>query len=213
MTCEEFRRVLPELGSGHRIEQDAHLKSCGACSDLLEDLNAISREARLLQGSEDPSPWVWNSIEVALRQEGLIGQPQLQHPQTPAPVLDWRLRWLVPLVATLVIVFGALIYQRGTGQPQLSEKRMPPAGVVTANLQSGEVMVGEDLQLLKTVSERTPAMRATYEADLRSVNAYIRDAEQSVNSNPNDEVAQQYLSSAYEQKAMVYEMALDRSLP
>jgi len=215
MTCEEFRRVLPELGSGHRIEQDAHLQSCGACSDLLEDLNAISREARLLQGSEDPSPWVWNSIEVALRQEGLIRQPQLQHLQTPVPMQGWRLRWLAPLVATVVIVFGVLIYQRGTGQPQLAERQPPPAGVVTANLQpkSAEVMGGEDLQLLKTVSERTPAMRATYEADLRSVNAYIRDAEQSVNSNPNDEVAQQYLSSAYEQKAMVYEMALDRSLP
>ena len=58
-----------------------------------------------------------------------------------------------------------------------------------------------------------PSMRAEYEANLRSVNAYIRDAEESADSDPNDEVAQQYLRNAYEQKAMVYEMALDRSLP
>jgi hypothetical protein len=95
----------------------------------------------------------------------------------------------------------------------MSEQHSPPAGVVTANLQPADVMGGEDLQLLKTVGERTPSMRATYEADLRSVNAYIRDAEQSAHSDPNDEVAQQYLRNAYEQKAMVYEMALDRSLP
>jgi hypothetical protein len=213
MTCEEFRRVLPELGSGHGIEQEKHLKSCCECSDLLADLNAISQQARLLQGSEDPSPWVWNSIEVALRQEGLIRQPQLEHPRTPAPLLGWRLRWLVPLAATILIVFGALIYQRGTGQPQMAEQHTPPAGVVTANLQPADVMGGEDLRLLNTVGERMPSMRATYEADLRSVNAYIRDAEQSAHSNPNDEVAQQYLTNAYEQKAMVYEMALDRSLP
>jgi hypothetical protein len=212
MTCEEFRRVLPELGSGHGIEQEKHLKSCCECSDLLADLNAISQQARLLQGSEDPSPWVWNSIEVALRQEGLIRQPQLEHQRTPAPLLGWRLRWLVPLGATLVLVFGVLIYQRGTGQPQMAKQPSPPAGV-TANLQPADVMGGEDLQLLNTVGERMPSMRATYEADLRSVNAYIRDAEQSAHSNPNDEVAQQYLTNAYEQKAMVYEMALDRSLP
>jgi hypothetical protein len=213
MTCEEFRRVLPELGSGHRIDHDEHLELCCACSDLVADLNAISQEARLLQSSEDPSPWVWNSIEIALRQEGLIRQPQLEQSRLISPALSWRLRWLMALAATLLIVFGILIYQRGTGQPQLAERPLPAAGVVTANLQSAEAMGGEDLQLLKTVSERTPSMRDTYEADLRSVNAYIRDAEQSVKSNPNDEVAQQYLRSAYEQKAMVYEMALDRSLP
>jgi hypothetical protein len=80
--------------------------------------------------------------------------------------------------------------------------------VVTA-----DAMVGDDAQLLNTVAERTPSMRASYEADLRSVNAYIRDAELSAHNDPNDEVAQQYLRNAYEQKAMVYEMALDRSLP
>jgi hypothetical protein len=213
MTCEEFKRVLPELGSGHGIEQEEHLRSCCACSDLIADLNAISQEARLLQSSEDPSPWVWNSIEVTLRQEGLIRQPQFEHSRPPAPALGWRLRWLVPLAATLLIGFGALIYQKGTGQPQIAQQPSPAAGVVTADLQPAEVMAGEDLQLLKTVSERTPSMRDTYEADLRSVNAYIRDARQSAESNPNDEVAQQYLRSAYEQKAMVYEMALDRSLP
>ncbi len=85
MTCEEFKRVLPELGSGHGIEQEEHLKSCCACSDLVADLNAISKEARFLQGSEDPSPWVWNSIEVALRQEGLIRQPQLRIRKRPHP--------------------------------------------------------------------------------------------------------------------------------
>jgi predicted anti-sigma-YlaC factor YlaD len=84
MTCEELERVLPELGDGHTIEQEAHLKSCSACSDLVADLNAISQQARLLQGSEQPSPWIWNSIEVALQQEGLIRQPHLVRSQ-PAP--------------------------------------------------------------------------------------------------------------------------------
>jgi len=210
MTCEEFERVLPELGDGHSIEREAHLRSCSACSDLVADLNAISQQARLLQGSEEPSPWVWNSIEVALRQEGLLRQPHPEHPRTPAPLLGWKLRWLVPATAMFLVAIGVLIFERGTGQPRVAEQKPQPVGVETAGLQP---MAGDDLQLLETVGERMPSMRAEYEANLQSVNAYIRDAEQSAHSDPNDEVAQQYLRNAYEQKAMVYEMALDRSLP
>jgi hypothetical protein len=216
MTCDEFERVLPELGSGHSIEQEEHLRSCSACSDLVADLNAISRQARLLQGSEEPSPWVWNSIEVALRQEGLIRQPQQERSFVHPPRLSWKLRWLVPAAAVFLVVFGVLLRQRGTGVAQLAKQQSRPADVVTADpqlLNQAEVMAGDDLQLLNTVASRMPSMRAAYEANLRAVNAYIRDAEQSAHSDPNDEVAQQYLRNAYEQKAMVYEMALDRSLP
>jgi hypothetical protein len=208
MTCEEFERVLPELEGGHSIEQEAHLKSCSACSDLVKDLNAISQQARLLQSSEEPSPWVWNSIAVSLRQEGLIHQPQPERARTLAPLLGWKLRWLVPLAAAFLIVFGVLLHERGGVQPDVAKQATPPAGVVTADL-----MASEDQQLLNTVAARTPSMRDAYEENLRSVNAYIRDAKQSADSDPNDEIAQQYLMNAYEQKAMVYEMALDRSLP
>jgi len=210
MTCEEFERVLPELGSGHSNELEEHLKSCLACSDLVGDLNAISQQARLLQASEEPSPWVWKSIEASLQQEGLIRQPQQERARTLVPLLGWKLRWLVPAAAMFLVVFGVLMFQRGTGQPHVAEQQPLPVGVETAGLQP---MAGDDLQLLKTVGERMPSMQAEYEANLRSVNAYIRDAEQSAHSDPNDEVAQQYLRNAYQQKAMVYEMALDRSLP
>jgi hypothetical protein len=208
MTCEEFERVLPELGSGHNSEQEEHLKYCSACSGLVGDLNAISQQARLLQASEEPSPWVWKSIEVSLQQEGLIHQPQREPARTLVPLLGWKLRWLVPLAAALLVVFGVLLHERGGVQPDLAKRVARPVGVVTADL-----MPSEDQQLLNTVAARMPSMRDAYEANLRSVNAYIRDAQQSANSDPNDEVAQQYLMNAYEQKAMVYEMALDRSLP
>jgi hypothetical protein len=209
MTCEEFERVLPELEGGYTIEQEAHLKSCSACSDLTSDLNAIAQQARLLEGSEEPSPWVWNSIELALRQDGLIRQSKPERSSSLVPLLGWKLRWLVPLAAAFLVTFGLFMHQRKTFQPQVS------VNSGTAVLQPGEgvEMASEDQQLLNTVAARTPSMRAAYETNLRSVNAYIRDAEQSAQSNPNDEVAQQYLLSAYEQKAMVYEMALDRSLP
>jgi hypothetical protein len=45
------------------------------------------------------------------------------------------------------------------------------------------------------------------------VDAGIQDAEASAEANPNDEEVQQYLIDAYDQKAMVYQLAMDRSLP
>ena len=209
MTCEEFERVLPELGNNHSIEQEEHLKSCSACSGLVSDLSAISKQGRLLRASEEPSPWVWNSIEVALRQEGLIREQPGNLRVHPAR-LSWKLRWLVPAAAAGLIFFGVLLHERG-GIPAHEAKQESPVGVVTADLQA-EGMPREDMQLLNSVAARTPSMRDAYEQNLRAVNAYIHDAEQSAHNDPNDEVAQQYLRNAYEQKAMVYEMALDRSL-
>ena len=70
----------------------------------------------------------------------------------------------------------------------------------------------EDQQILDAVALQAPMMKASYEDNLRSVNAYIRDAESSLQQDPYDQEARQYLMEAYEQKAMLYDMALNRSL-
>jgi len=44
---------------------------------------------------------------------------------------------------------------------------------------------------------------------LRSVNAYIREAQAYLDQNPGDEDARQHLMEAYQQKAMLYQLALD----
>lgn len=210
MTCDEFERVLPELEGDRSSEQEQHLRTCPACSDLVSDLNVISQQAKLLAEDREPSPRVWNSIEIALRQEGLVHQPPPQSTPFPARAARWSLAWLAP-AAAFVLIFGALIYQRGTGRPEGASQVVPgtagtlPQPVVSAALADEE-------QLLKLVAARVPAQRAGYESDLRAVDAYIRDAERSAKSNPNDEIAQQYLVSAYEQKAMVYEIAMDPAL-
>jgi hypothetical protein len=45
------------------------------------------------------------------------------------------------------------------------------------------------------------------------VNEYIRDAKAVVVANPNDDEARRSLMEAYQQKAMLFELAMDRSLP
>jgi hypothetical protein len=171
---------------------------------LVSDLNLISRQARLLQASEEPSPRVWNQIEIALRQEGLIRRPARDRSVVAFP-RRWSPAWLLPVAAILVIAFGIVVYKGGPSQQQVADKAVATGVSAPGN--------GDDQQLLEVVGSRTPSMRASYAANLQNVNAYIRDAEQTVQNDPNDEEAQHSLMAAYEQKAMVYEMALDRSLP
>jgi len=74
--CAEFQAVLPDLlEDGGGADQRTHLALCPACSELVSEINIISRQAPLLRASDEPSPRVWNSIEIALRQEGLIREP------------------------------------------------------------------------------------------------------------------------------------------
>jgi len=68
----------------------------------------------------------------------------------------------------------------------------------------------EDQQFLSEVSTRAPSMRATYESQLRAVNADIRETQAYVDRNPEDADARQHLMDAYQQKALLYQIALDR---
>jgi predicted anti-sigma-YlaC factor YlaD len=214
MTCTEFEQVLADITEGDReFEQEQHLRSCSACRSLVADLNAISKQARTLQACDDPSPRVWNSLEIALIREGLIRQPSRgELAKVHAFPNRWRSAWLLPMAAGLLVAAGVVQYERRADQstvrvvtPSVSTPHQQPT-VEVAN-------AAADQQLLESVAQRTPAMKAAYAANLQNVNSYIHDAEESVKNNPNDEEAQQYLSNAYEQRAMVYEMAEGRSLP
>jgi hypothetical protein len=215
MTCQEFQRVLPELEGGRNFEADEHLRMCSRCWDLVSDLDAISQHARTLQASDEPSTRVWNSIEITLRQEGLIRQAQLD--RSVQQSASWRLRWLVPAAAALLLVSGFFLREHRSGPSQLVARSVSPAMPTpqpNANSQAGTEQAGQDEdQLLSIVAARAPGLRDGYASNLRAVDAYIRDAESSARSNPNDVIAQQYLTNAYEQRAMVYEIGMARSLP
>ncbi|HSZ60570.1 MAG TPA: zf-HC2 domain-containing protein [Terriglobales bacterium] len=68
----------------------------------------------------------------------------------------------------------------------------------------------DDQQFLSEVSTLAPSMRATYESQLRAVNADIRESQAYLDQNPGDADARQHLMDAYQQKALLYQIALDR---
>jgi hypothetical protein len=207
MTCAEFERGLPEFveGTGNP-EMRSHAAGCEACSELTHSLQAIVNEAKSLQATDDPSPRVWNSLEIALRQEGLIRRPQpVKHGlHLPSFARRWGMAgWLVPSLGAVVLAAFVLTNPHPAGERIL---KLPASASMEAS------MSPDDQAMLQEVAARVPMMRTAYETNLNSVNRYIRDAQAIVDANPNDDEAQRSLMEAYEQKSMLNEIALDRSM-
>ena len=206
MNCVELQQSLAEVEDGSTAEQSAHLKTCPACSALVKDLNLIIAAAGRLQEADEPSPRVWNAIEIALRQEGLIRPQRASRPLLPSFSAQWNLaRWLVPAAVVLLLAVG--VFMRQHSQP----KELAETASVTIPVAHPFDLNDEDL--MQEVSANAPAMKLQYQENLQRVNESIRDAQSLVDESPNDQDARRSLMDAYHQKSMLFEMAMDRSLP
>lgn len=208
MNCVELQASLAEIEDGRSPAQRAHLKTCPECSALVAELDVIIATATELSAAEEPSPRVWNSIEIALRQEGLIRPQRASRSLLPSLSSRWGwARWMVPAAAALLIAVGVYVRQQAP-PPQIASSVTPTAPV------SDMAIAGlNDDDLLQEVAQLSPTVKAQYTDDLRHVNDYIRDAKGEVAENPNDEEARRSLMEAYQEKAMLFDLAMDRSLP
>ena len=164
MNCKQFQEVLPDvIDTGRSAEQEAHLHSCIECSSLVAELDLIAGEARQLRELEDPAPRVWNSIEIALRQEGLIREPQLGPTLLPPVKRRWTLGWLAPVAVVALFAFGIFVYERGVQTSQPVAQVPANVSAPVTNLQTGKerksVNNNEDQQLLEAVASRAPRCR------------------------------------------------------
>lgn len=213
MTCVELERSLAEVDDGSKPEQQDHLKNCPRCTAMVAELLALACAAGDLRAAHEPSPRVWNSIESSLRQEGLI-RPQRPRPSfLPSFGGQWA-RWLVPAAAALLVASGIFLHQRSQTAP-LSIPATQSAATVKQNpAVSDEVQIAglNDADLLAEIAQQPPDLQAQYADNLRRVNEYIHDAKTTVDANPTDDDARSTLMDAYQQKAMLFELALDRSL-
>ncbi len=214
MNCVELQASLAETEDGSSVGQNperrAHLETCPECSALVAELNLIASSAIELRAADEPSPRVWNSIEIALRQEGLIRPPRTSRSLLPSFGSRWAwARWALPVAAAVLITVGVYVRQHSLVQ-QLARDTAP---AVSGDVSDVAIAGLNDDDLLLEAAQQSPAMQAQYADNLRRVNQYIQDAKGVVAANPNDEEARRSLMEAYQEKAMLFELAMDRSLP
>lgn len=208
MTCSEFQDILPEMIDGEALGEHAvHLKTCSDCSELVSDLRAISSGAKLLCADDEPSPRVWANLQRTLEAEGLIRTPsQAGGVLLPGQRHRARWAWVGSIAAVLAIGAGLLLQKHDSARSQsaVNQRSIVPAAT-TAN-------TTEDRDDEQFLADMSPTARSMYEENLKSVNASIQDAQATLAQDPDNDAARLFLQDAFHQKAMVYELAMDRSM-
>jgi hypothetical protein len=209
MTCVELQESLAENESGSSAEQRDHLRNCPECAKLVAELLVIACSAGDLRAAHEPNPRVWKSIEASLRREGLIRPQRRNLSLLPSLGSQWSwARWMAPAAALLLVSLGIFLRQHSQTTDTDAQNIATPAPIVSDAAVAGL----NDDDLLQEVGLQSPALQEQYADNLRHVNQYIQDAKNIVAADPNDEEARRTLMEAYQEKAMLFELALDRSL-
>jgi hypothetical protein len=210
MNCQQFQEVLPHIiESGGNQEQEAHLQSCKACSELVRDLKYIAEQAKLLLPMRDPSPRVWTNIQQSLEREGLGQEGRMSRLGHTTAIPIKKKSWTplgVALAATAVLALAVLL---------INYHPIAPASQATDAAAQNSTTIAfdsNDQLLISHLSQQNPDVGKAYETGLREINSYISDSQQAVRNDPANAAARKHLAHAYQQKAMLYQMATSRSL-
>jgi hypothetical protein len=203
MQCKEVTTVLEREGFMPVPEAArAHLAGCGSCQGLVADLTEIVATAHLLPTEVEPPARVWQSLRAQLEIEGIT--------KTPGTRVAWwegfselfRSRALATVSVGLVIIAAVVI--------QVPRRVMAPSG--SRNVY-GEVALSlnQDERGVLTVP---PASNSTLDASLRQnleiVDNFIADCEQRLKEQPEDDFSREYLDGAYQQKAELLSVMMER---
>jgi len=185
MQCIEFLEYSEEwMEGGRQPAAAAHVNECARCRGFIAEMEAIAQSAgELAAETPAPSERVWTALRAQLKAEGLIRQRGFGEwvadlfAVLPRPALAGA--YITVLLAALVL-----------GSISLSPDPMLQPQFTQA----------EQRELVK-LHRHDPAVTATFRDSLEIVDKFIVLCEKTVREEPRNEMAREYLYSAYQQKA------------
>ncbi len=160
------------------------------------------------------SRWRWSAWWLAPVAAAVLAAGSYVLSHKPVPQVAKQQAPATPVTAPAAATAAVTPAPVPAPAPQLlAQESAKPASAKSAGAVRSEVEPApsaEDQQFLSAVSTLSPSMRTTYELQLQAVNADIRETQAYVDRNPGDMDARQHLMDAYQQKALLYQIALDR---
>jgi hypothetical protein len=214
--CLRFEHELEGYLEGEsRPFVTAHAQDCPFCHALLSDLELIRLAAREMP-REEPSPVVWANVRARLEAEGAF------RPQGSGwrKLLTW---WAIPHPVPVAALAGLVILGSLLSMPPRSAQRWDATDTASASsptLTTSDTPAGEDRALARLVQDLesnyranetslAPDLKATYEKSLVSLNDSIRECLDSLQHEPRNTLAHDYLLTAYTRKAEILSSALE----
>jgi hypothetical protein len=202
MQCKEVEVVL-ELEGWTPLPEAArdHLAGCRNCQNLVEDLTAIVATAHLLPAEVEPPERVWVSLRSQLEHEGIIQS------RVGARNSWWHnFSDLFPSRVLASSVVGAMIVAAVGLQIQHPAPSTEARNVYddTATVLNADEANLDQMQLGSSIVD------VSLRQNLDIVDKFIADCETRMKEEPGDDLAREYLTGAYQQKAELLSAMMER---
>jgi hypothetical protein len=222
MLCKDVEIVVAQEGLAPLPEAArAHVAACNHCQEFVADFAAIVSLANELPAEVEPPAHVWLSLQAQLKLEGIIKTPVVsahgEHSFWWHGFNDlFRSRALATAVVGLLIVAAGVLQLRQPPDAPL-QTDASVAGPVwqipfaqTAKVLNEQEIDLRNMQVANVQLASTSAVDTSFRQNLQQVDDFIADCERRVNAAPQDELAREYLSDAYQQKAELLSAMMDR---
>jgi hypothetical protein len=185
-----------------------HLAKCDTCKHFFEDVISIVAVARQFPVEMEPPERVWISLRAQLESEGVIRGFSRARPSEPwwhAFAAFFHNRAVATAaVGTVLVLVALLIFQRP--HAPILEARDDQFSSTISVLSQQE----HDLDNMQLAGANTSPVDTSLRQNLLQVDAFIADCEQRLREVPSDDLAREYLTNAYQQKAQLLSAMMDR---
>lgn len=210
MQCSELEIFFEQQGLAPlSAAAREHLARCGPCKLFVTDVTTIVAAAHQFPVEVEPPERVWISIRAELESEGVIRGFSKRREAAPwwRAIADlFRKRLLATAAIGALIVFA--VVQLEKPRNIVIEPRDDPYGSTVSVLSQQEHDL-TNMQLASAGASLSP-VDTSLRQNLQQVDEFIADCEQRVKEQPSDELAREYLTNAYQQKAQLISAMMDR---
>lgn len=231
MQCKDVEAVLENEGLSPLPEAvHVHAGTCSSCRTLVEDFSAITAIAEELPAEVEPPTRVWVALRNQLEAEGIIKTPVVAPAEVQSSwwenfgrVLHGRTIAAALGLATVAVFIVYLERAHVQHQAQalktnsdvvdkVSQPVPPPTIDETLGKTDQElVQVEKNVRIVQQADfSNQDRVDVSLRQNLKSLNQFIEECQRRLKEDPNDELAREYLSVAYQQKAELLSAMLDR---
>jgi hypothetical protein len=218
MQCKDVEAVIEQEGLAPLpAELNAHLAQCRECRNYVADLTSIVDVARKMPSEIAPPDRLWISLRAQLELEGIIKEPVLAPSMVRA---SWwhgfselfRSRALATATVGLLLVIAAVLQLRNDhGAGVNAPPSIQPSVVASESFAATRTVLNDQEPVARgMILASTSPVDASLRENLQKVDDFIADCERRVNEEPQDDLAREYLSGAYQQKAELLSAMMDR---
>jgi hypothetical protein len=217
MQCEDVEFVVEQEGLAPLPEAaQAHVATCSHCQGFVADLAAIVSVANELPAEVEPPARVWFSLQAQLELEGII--KTLAVPARGARSPWWqgfsdlfRSRALAAATVGLLIVAAGVVQLRRPYDANVE----PNGGIAVLPSQitfakTAKVLNEQEIDINNMQLASTSPVDNSFRQNLQQIDDFIAVCERRLRAAPQDELAREYLSYAYQQKAELLSAMMDR---